>query len=98
MDLVDALIAVAQSDVPDKWARYYEIAPHIWSVLADAPRELLGPGAAKEGVMTLTQRSGPEAEEAHALEDVFLERFAAARRAQLSGLEDLEATWTSPQR
>jgi hypothetical protein len=83
MHLVDAVIAIAQSDVPEKWARYCEIAPRILPD-ADAPRELLLQARLTRGSYDGTQRGwsgGREVQEAFALEEIFLERFAAAAQA-----------------
>src|SRR4051794_34969308 len=84
MLVLDAVIAIARSDVPDKWARYCKIAPRVIGNVPDAPREMLR-GARLRGAFDVTLRwvsGGPEAEEAHALEEIFLGRFVAAVHAR----------------
>lgn len=84
MLVLDAVIAIARSDVPDEWARYCEIAPRVIANVPDAPREMLR-GARLRGAFDTTLRwvsGGPEAEEAHALEEIFLGRFVAAVHAR----------------
>jgi hypothetical protein len=82
MRLLDAVIEIARSDAGDEWARYCEIAPRVWPV-PDAAQELLALRL-KRGGYDSAQRGGsgaPEAAETVRLEEIFLERFAAAVHA-----------------
>jgi hypothetical protein len=80
MPVVDAVIAIAQSDARDEWDRYGKLAPRVvfGNVAApDAPRELL---RARLQWVSYGYRGGSNAEasESIALENIFLERFVAA--------------------
>ena len=102
MLVLDALIAIACSDVPDEWARYCEIALRVIGNVPDAPRQMLT-GARLRGFYTSSRLiSGrPEVEEVHALEAIFLGRFVAAvhaRRCSVRGFRrgELAATDVDP--
>jgi hypothetical protein len=83
MLLLDAAIAIAQSDAPDAWERYCQIAPRVLPEVdaADAPREVLRRARLSGYDSTLRWvDGGPEVYEAHELENIFLERFVDAVR------------------
>jgi hypothetical protein len=76
----DAVAAIAQSDLPDAWSRYCELAPRLVRsdvAAADAPRELLRQRLRR---ISYPSRGGSDAEahETIVLEDAFLDRLVTA--------------------
>jgi hypothetical protein len=81
MLVVDALIAIAQSECPTEWARYCEVAPRVLGCTpaADAPRELLLQArlSTYDGSLRWVT-GGSDAKESAMLDQKFLEKFVAA--------------------
>jgi hypothetical protein len=82
--IVDAVVAIAQSEARDAWARYSALAPTTVPEVpaANAARELLRQARLSGNDLTLRWvAGGPEVYECVGLEDLFLEKFIAAVRA-----------------
>jgi hypothetical protein len=82
MRLLDAVIAVACSDVAEKWQQYEVLADRILPV-ADAAREMFKRARLRGGYDTTMRwvNPGREVYEASALEEIFLTAFVAAVHA-----------------